>query len=170
MKAIQLIPTIVLGLVISGLVVVAGVKVIANFRSNTVDNLATKTATSEDQTASAAGIITLTYSTSTIIKSVDTVTAARVAGIFETLNVTEDYNSSVGYFGSGLVTLSPNYYNNETNVTYTYSVKEAVLNATEDTMKGTTEISNQFGTIGIIAAMVVILMMIGGLTAYFGLR
>lgn len=43
-------------------------------------------------------------------------------------------------------------------------------NASEDTMKGISEISNQFSTIGIIAAMVIILMLIGGLTAYFGLR
>ncbi len=44
------------------------------------------------------------------------------------------------------------------------------FNASGDTIRGISEISNQFSTIGIIAAMVIILMMIGGLTAYFGLR
>lgn len=43
-------------------------------------------------------------------------------------------------------------------------------NATADTVDGISEISGQFSTIGIIAAMVVILMMIGGLTVYFGMR
>jgi len=43
-------------------------------------------------------------------------------------------------------------------------------NASTDTISGISEISNQFGTIGIIAAMVIVLMLIGGLTAYFGLR
>ncbi len=44
------------------------------------------------------------------------------------------------------------------------------FNASRDTIKGVGEISGQFPTIGIIAAMVVILMLIGGLATYFALR
>ena len=52
----------------------------------------------------------------------------------------------------------------------TLTANTAERNATEDTIDGIGEISGQFGTIGIIAAMVIVLMMIGGLTLYFGLR
>lgn len=43
-------------------------------------------------------------------------------------------------------------------------------NASADTIDGVAEVSEQFPTIGIIVAMVIILMLIGGLTAYFALR
>lgn len=44
------------------------------------------------------------------------------------------------------------------------------FNATTETIQGISEVSGQFSTIGIIAAMVIILMLIGGLTVYFGMR
>lgn len=129
MEAIKLIPVIVLSLIISGLVVTAGVKVLGNFRQSTCDGAYD----------SQAGIC---YS---------------CAG--------DAYGNTTGYNSSR----ARCYFLNGTHYSYT-NLASAEYNATSQTLTGTTEISNQFGTIGIIAAMIVILMMIGGLTVYFGLR
>lgn len=55
-------------------------------------------------------------------------------------------------------------------VTATVDTANAEFNASKDAVSGTTEISGQFPTIGIVVAMVVVLMLIGGLTAYFAFR
>ena len=52
----------------------------------------------------------------------------------------------------------------------TLDANSAERNATDNTINGVVEISKQMPTIGIIAAMVIILMLIGGLAAYFTLR
>jgi len=140
-----------------------------------VDDLGTATATDEhyetdDFLTSANLTFALNKSATSIIISVDALRVNSTESEWTLLTQGTDYNVSTGYHGSGIVTLGGDYRKNWTKVNYTYAVKDALLNATVDSLKGTAEISNQFGTIGIIAAMVIILMMIGGLTAYFGLR
>jgi len=87
------------------------------------------------------------------------------------LTVITHYNVSLGYGSNGTIALATNYTGiNQTNISYTYKVKEEVLNATIDSLSGTKEIAAQTPTMGIVAAMVIILMMIGGLATYFALR
>ncbi len=174
MEAIKLIPTIVLSLVIAGLAVTAGVRVISNFRSNTVDNLDTVTITDEFTTAVGVTLTPAAVTGGGILTGVTKICVNKTTNESEcnALVLGTDYNTTdiFGYHGTGVITLRGNLSGNLTNMTYTYQRKDALLNATEDSMSGTTGMSQQFGTISIIASMVIILMMIGGLTAYFGLR
>lgn len=169
MRAIQLLPTIVIGLVIAGIVAVAGLKVIANFRSNVVDDLSDVSVSNESQTA-VTTIVSPTYVTGGGILSGVSDIKINQSGTFLSVTVGTEANASTGYHGTGLITIAGNYSGNQTRLWYTYNAKDAILNATVASMEGTTEVTNQFATIGIIAAMVIILMLIGGLTAYFGLR
>jgi len=52
----------------------------------------------------------------------------------------------------------------------TLTTGSAEKNATVKTIEGISQIGNQMPTIGIIIAMTVILLLIGGVAAYFGLR
>lgn len=168
MEAIKMIPAVVMALVVAGLVVTAGVKVIANFRSNAIDNIAASSISNETYVASTT---TVTPNETTAGCILTTLTRLDVVGPgLNSSTITSDVNASTGYFGSGSITIPGNVSGNTTYLWYSFKAKDDVLNATVDSMKGTTEISNQFTTIGIVVAMVVILMMIGGLAAYFALR
>ena len=46
----------------------------------------------------------------------------------------------------------------------------AEINVTTDAEGGVTEVTGEFSTIGIVAVMTVIIMLIGGLTAYFVMK
>ncbi len=125
MEAIKMIPAAVLALVIAGLVVGAGVKVLGNFKSS---------------------VCQYNY--------IDT------HGICITCTPGDyTYNVSANNCYSAA---------NTSNTTAYTNVANEEFNATRDTLKGTKELSGQFPTMGIVIAMTIILMMIGGLAMYFG--
>ena len=161
------IPIAALGIIVAGLVVSSGSKVLGNFRDDFKDDASASI--DNESSMSSGGYVTPTVTPGAIMLSL---TQIRVnsSGTLAPLTPGRDANLSSGLYGDGRIKLSSNFTSNTTHIWYTYATKEGTFNATMNTLDGNTEISKQFSTIGIIVAMTVILMAIGTLGAYFYFR